>query len=215
MSSMLASDLANPAFVGATNPDRMLHVEFYWHEPIDKWESDTQGKPVKMKAVTLDQKTGKTTPTGENVRIPYIRIMRPGDNTSIIETGVRDDHKKRWPTEWLQWQIKEGMIDGATAEIPGWKIEDWEELGDDQKRELKFLRFHTVELIAGASDAQVQRMGIGGMGLREKAIAALKIKMGAMFKAESDAKDAELAELKARLDKLEGKPQPLGLPKKG
>lgn len=199
---MLASDLNNREFVGATNPDEMLHVEFFWKEPIDKWQSEKQGKEVRGK------------------RVPYVRMMKPGDQTSIVESAVRDDHKARWPRRWLAWQMKEGMIEGADNEM-GWKIDDWDALKDkeSQLHELKYLRFNTVEKIAGASDAQIQRLGIGGIGLREQARQALKGRSLSEYKDEMQAKDKELAEMKARLAKLETllapaqKPETLTLPK--
>ena len=181
---MLASDLNNPEFSNPMNPEALLHVEFYWHAPIDKWQSQLQEKEVR------------------GARIPFVRIMRPGDNTSNHETAVRDDHKRRWPQLWLAWQVKEGMIEG-TADLPGWKIEEWPAIKEEQRHELKYLRFHTVEQIAGASDAQVQRLGIGGVGLREQAKIALKERNRAEYKAELDAKDKELSDMKARLAKLE------------
>lgn len=183
---MLASDLNNPEFVGATNPDDMLHVEFFWKEPIDKWQSEKQGKEVRGK------------------RVPFVRMMKPGDQTSIIETAVRDDHKARWPRRWMAWQMKEGLIEGADN-VPGWKIEEWDVVKDkeSQVHELKYLRFYTVEQLAGASDAQIQRLGIGGIGLREQARLAIKERSRAEYKTEMEAKDRELAEMKARLAKLE------------
>ena len=181
---MLASDLNNPEFTNPTNPEAMLHVEFYWNAPISKWQSELAGKEVR------------------GARIPFVRIMRPGDNTSIHETAVRDDHKRRWPQKWLAWQMKEGLIEGG-AEIPGWKIEEWPVINDEQRHELKYLRFFTVEQIAGASDAQVQRLGIGGIGMREQARVALKERNRAEYKAELEAKDKELLDMKARLAKLE------------
>ena len=193
---MLASDVNNPNFVGAQNPDELLHVEFFWKEPVLQWQSEIQGKEVR------------------GPRMPFVRIVRPGDNTSIIETAVRDDHKARWPQKWLAWQIKEGMIEGA-SDIPGWKLEDWPVIKEGQLHELKFLRFSTVEQLAGASDAQIQRLGVGGLGLREQARAAMKERNRAEYKAELDAKDKMISDLAARLDKLEGKQPTLGLPKKG
>lgn len=183
---MLASDLNNREFVGATNPDEMLHVEFYWKEPVDKWQSEKQGKEIRGK------------------RTPYVRMMKPGDQTSIIESAVRDDHKARWPRKWMAWQMKEGLIEGA-ENMPGWKIDEWDVLKDkeSQVHELKYLRFHTVEQLAGASDAQIQRLGIGGIGLREQARAAIKERSRAEYKTEMESKDKELAEMKERLAKLE------------
>ena len=197
---MLASDLNNPEFSNPLDPEAMLHVEFYWYAPVDKWKSETEGKEIR----------------GD--RIPFVRIMRPGDNTSIHETPVRDDHKRRFPQKWLAWQIKEGMVEGG-AEVPGWKLEDWTTINDEQRHELKYLRFFTVEQIAGASDAQVQRLGIGGVGLREQARVALKERHREAYKAELEAKDKELADMKARLAKLEAaltppKIETLHIPKK-
>ena len=201
---MLASDLNNPEFVGAANPDDMLHVEFFWKEPISKWQSELQGKEVRGK------------------RIPFVRMMKPGDKTSIHETAVRDDHKARWPRKWLAWQMKEGLIEGADN-VPGWKIEEWDAVKDkeSQLHEMKYLRFYTVEQIAGASDAQIQRLGIGGIGLREQAKAAIKERSRAEYKIEMDAKDKQLREMQERLAKLEAMfpvadaQKTLSLPKKG
>lgn len=180
---MLASDLNNPAFVGAVNPDSLLHVEFYMHEPEDPNVPWVNGKPVRLSAR------------------PYVRILKPGDNTSVIETPVREDHKQRWPEKWMYFQIQQGTTSGP--EIPGWKIEDWSFLSPEQVHQLKFLRFYTVEQIAGASDAQVQSLGIGGLGMRVEAQKALKEKSSAGITAELASKDREIAEMKARMERLE------------
>jgi hypothetical protein len=83
------------------------------------------------------------------------------------------------------------------------------------------LRFLTVEQLAGASDSQIQKLGLGGVGLREHAKMSLKERGRAEYKAEMEAKDKELAEMKERLAKLEtllpvaGKQDTLHVPKKG
>ena len=188
---MLASDLANPEFVGSRNPDDALFVEFYMHEGIDK---------------------NKTVETGKKIRLdpaPYVRIAVPGDKTSIIETPVREDHKRRWPQKWLYFQMQEGLVTGE-QELPGWKLEEWDYLDSEQVRELKYNRFTIVEQVAGASDAQIQKLGMGGVALREAAKRALRDKMGAEVREEIERKDKEIAQLKIadqenkdRLAKLE------------
>ena len=201
---MLASDLNNPEFQGSIpNPDGLLHVEFYWEEPIQQFKSFKAGKPVR------------------GPRIPFVMIMRPGDKTSIIRTPVRDDIKARFPQKWLAWQMKEGMIEGAGADAPGWKIDEWPVLTMEQKHELNYLRFYTVEQLAGASDTQLQRLGIGGVGMREQARVALKARYREEYDAEIKRKDEELAQMKERLAKLEtllpvagSKQETLTLPKK-
>ena len=202
---MLASDVANPEYVGARNPDDALFVEFYMHEGIDKNKTSEQKKRVKLDPA------------------PYVRIQVPGDKTSVIETPVREDHKRRWPQKWLYFQMQEGMV--GEQDIPGWRLEEWDYLDAEQVRELKYNRFTIVEQIAGASDAQIQKLGMGGVALREAAKRALRDKMGAEVREEIERKDREIAELKKadqenkdRLAKLEAmltapKPETLTLPK--
>ena len=196
MSAMMASDLNNPEFVGATNPDAMLHVEIYWHEPIDKWGSEEASKKAGKRVIVKGPKQ------------EFIRIMRPGDKTSVIEEAVRVDHQRRWPEKWLFFQIQNGLADPGAA-VPGWKIEDWKDaegnrvLNSDQIHNLKFQRFYNVEQIAGASDAQVQDMGMGGLGLREKAKLAMKAKATEFVRDELAQKDRELAEMRERMAALE------------
>lgn len=184
---MLASDVANPEFVGARNPNAMLHVEFYMHEPEDGNKPWVMGKPVRMPA------------------IPYVRILVPGDKNSMVETPVQERHKAQFPDKWLHFQMQQN---GDGSDIPGWKVEDWGYLDPTQIRDLKYLRFYTVELIAGASDSQVQKLGMGGLGLREQARKAIAEKNGAAEASLLAKKDAELAEMRARLAALEaaGKP---------
>ena len=86
--------------------------------------------------------------------------MAPGNDKRVIETPVREDHKARWPAKWLAWQMREGLIEGAAADVPGWPLKDWPELNEQQRRELEYLRFSTVEQLAGASDGQIQRLGL-------------------------------------------------------
>lgn len=174
MSAMLPSDLNNPAFVGPINPDSMLSVEFYMHAPEDVHKSEAAGKMVRLP------------------EMPYVRIQAPGDHTSVMESPVFESHKRRFPDKWLYFQIQNKMIEGA-AEIPGWKIEEWTHLNPEQVRDLKFMRFSVVEQVANASDSQCQKMGMGGMSLRESARLALRSRMGVEIKQEMDKKDALIA----------------------
>ena len=184
MSAMLPSDLNNPNFVGPVNPDSMLAVEFYMHAPEDVHKSEAAGKVVRLP------------------EMPYVRISAPGDHTSTMESPVMEMHKRRWPDKWLYFQIQNNMVEGA-AEVPGWKIEEWTHLQPEQVRELKFMRFSVVEQVANASDAQCQKMGMGGYGLREAARLALRSRMGVEIKQEMDKKDAEIAELKEKMARFE------------
>lgn len=190
---MLASDVANPNFSGASNPDDALFVEFYWHEPVDDWLMRTTGEKK-----VLDRR-------------PFVLIQRPGDNTTVIRTEAREDHKQRFPRQWMYFQMKEGLVD--TKNLPGTPLESWDELKDKQDYilDLKSKRFFTVEAIAMASDAQVQGIGMGGLGLREKAKQFLKAQMGNEVKQELAKKDEEIAELRRMVESLAEK---IGEPEK-
>ena len=184
----MESDLANPNFHGPQNPDSLLHVEFYWYEPTDKNKTED---------------TFAETGVWRQIKMPkaiYVRIMKPGDPTSIIETPLREDHKRRWPDKWQYFQIQNGMIDGG-ANQPGWKIEEWD-LSEEEVHRLKYLRFYTVEQVAGASDAQVSGIGMGGLGLRKKAQDACKARATAEVRSELDAKDKVIADMQKQLAEL-------------
>ena len=181
---MLASDVNNPDFVGVSRPDDALYVRFEMYESEDWNKTQETGRKVKLPAK------------------PYIFIQAAGDKTTVIHRPVDDNDKARFPREWLAFQLQEGLI-GSEASIPGWKIEEWDYLNPEQVRDLRYMRFEVVEQIAGASDAQTQRMGMGGSALREAARRALRERMGAETKAELAKKDAEIAEMKERMAKLE------------
>ncbi len=190
---MLASDVNNPDFVGAKDPDSGLYVEFFWHEPVDGWASRVESQKMQKNVVVKGPK------------VPYVRIMVPGDKQSEWVQGVSEAHKHRFPKQWLAWQISEGLI-GGQEDIPGWKLSEWDEVGQDLLHELTYLRFQTVEQLAGASDKQIQGIGIGGLSLREKARVALRNRMGSETRAaleadraEKDALKRELAEVKEQM----------------
>ena len=104
---MLASDINNPEFVNPQDPDAMIYKEFYWYEPKDKWESDTQTYETGRKVVIKKPKQ------------IYLRIQKPGDSTTTIQRPMRESDKRRFPKEWMQFQINEGMTDQP---IIGWKV---------------------------------------------------------------------------------------------
>ncbi|HXC38411.1 MAG TPA: hypothetical protein VN667_05650 [Burkholderiales bacterium] len=183
----LASDVNNPAFSGAvSNPDSLLSVEFYWNEPLDTWASENKGVPVKLK------------------KMPYIRIAIPGNDKSIIERPASERDAERFPVHWLRFQMKEGLVAGE-ENVPGWPLGEWTELNEDQVRHLRYLRFQTVEQLAGASDHQVNAVGMGGLALREKARRALAARMDAGVKDEIAKRDATIAAQGTQIAELSSK----------
>ncbi len=129
------------------------------------------------------------------------RIAIPGNPNLTVERPADGKDTRRWPRQWLFFQMQTGKI--ANAEnVPGWQIDQWDEMGEEQIRQLKHLRFYTVEQIAGANDAQIQGIGMGGQGLREKAKRALHERNGAAVNAEVQARDTLIAEMRAQMAEM-------------
>lgn len=152
--------------------DSMLHVEFYLCD-----DGIYKGKP-------------------------FIRIVVPGDKTNIIEQPVKDSHKERFPRQWLYFQMKTDDSPVIGTLIGEWREKAPEELSSNQVAELQILKFQTVEQIATASDAQLQRIGMGGQGLRERARQYLSRKNRSENSIELEKTRSELDELKAQMAEL-------------
>lgn len=152
---MLASDVANPEFAGATNPDAALVVEFYTRPVQNNFASSKQGRPI-FEDIT------------------YVKINVPGLKDMAWDMPARSDHQRRFP---LQWQHYVNRTQGDAKEI-GTPIAEWPQLTRSQAEEFRALKFYTIESIANASDLNINALGmIGGMSpyvLREKARAFLK-----------------------------------------
>ena len=157
------------------NADSLLHVEFYMSD-----DEAYKGRP-------------------------FIRIVVPGDKTNIIEQPMREDHKERFPRQWLYFQMKQNEQEGAV--LPGiplrvWAQDEPEVLNKSRMEELQILKFQTVEQVATASDAQLQRVGMGAAGLRDKAKLYLTRKNKSDSSAEHESTRRELEELKAQMAEL-------------
>lgn len=156
MSAMLASDLNNPEFAGAVNPDMRLACKFYSKPVRQAYASEQEGRPIYSD-------------------VDYVQIFVPGDSTTVIDTPVRDDHKRRFPLQWAHYQNRHG----TDAREVGTPLDKWPRITPAQAEELRALKFYTVENVANASDANLQRIGmIAGMSpfaFREAAMRFLRV----------------------------------------
>lgn len=166
-----------------SNGDSFLHVEFYTFEK----------EPYKD--------------------IPFVRIMVPGDKYNIVEQPVRDDHKERFPRQWLHYQMQNSTGQIIGTPLQNWNLERPEEFSDNQMAELQILKFQTVEQVATASDSQLQRVGMGGVSLRERARSYLLRKNQSDNSIELEQTRSELKELQEQMKTLLAQ-KPKGRPKK-
>lgn len=152
-----------------SNGDAQLHVEFYEYEK----------EPYKGQ--------------------PFVRIIVPGDKTNIIDQPAKEHHKTRFPRQWFHFQSQHNADQIVGIALALWNRERPEELTDGQMIELGILKFQTVEQVARASDQQLQRVGMGGLGLRERARTYLSSKNAAESGHEMDKMKAQIAHLTSLL----------------
>ena len=145
-----------------SNADNHLHVEFYTNEE----SGDYKGKP-------------------------FVRIIVPGDKTNIIDQPVREDHKERFPRQWLYFQMK-----NTDTSVIGTPLQKWNtEFPDDFTRH------------------QLQRVGMGATGLRERARNYISSVNRKESSSELEETKKQLATLTAQMSSLMEKRKPGRPPK--
>ncbi len=166
--------------------------------------SDEQGADARLqvrfykRAVKQEQ---ETLDAGRDIykEFDFVHICVAGDTLTEIDTFALNNHKVRFPIQWAQYQNRVGADD---QEVVGTPVSEWPLVSKSQAEELRALKFKTVESVAGASDAQLQRMGMAaGMSpyaFRDKAKAFLNLATNA---AETDKREQEINALKEELAK--------------
>jgi len=164
------------------NADSRLQVRFYKRAIKQEQESLDAGRPIYKE-------------------FDFVHICVAGDSLTEIDTYALNNHKVRFPIQWAHYQNRVGADD---QEVVGTPVSEWPIVSKSQAEELRALKFHTVESIAGASDQHLQRMGMAaGMSpyaFRDKARAFLNLATNA---AETDKRETEINALKEELAKKE------------
>jgi len=162
--------------------DSRLQVRFYKRPVHQEQESLAAGRPIYKE-------------------FDFVHICVAGDTLTEIDTYALASHKARFPIQWANYQNRLGADD---QEVVGTPVSEWPIVSKSQAEELRAMKFHTVESIAGASDQQLQRMGMAaGMSpyaFRDKAKAFLNLATNA---AETDKRESEINALKEELAKKE------------
>ena len=160
--------------------DENLYAEFYVKPVKQNFASEEAGRPIFADVV-------------------YVKIMTPSDQLTQIDTIAREDHKARFPRQWMYFQNKQA----GQQQVIGTPVGEWPQLTASAAEELRALKFFTVELIANANDSQLQKIGmIAGMSphsLRDKARAFLNL---ANDSAEEAKREAELQALREENEKI-------------
>lgn len=129
----------------------------------------------------------------------HVRIILPGNKLNIVDRLAREDDKLRFTREYLHFQMKNSEHFVVGTPLMVWRQERPEELTDGQLQEMLILKFQSVEQLAMAADAQIQRMGMGAAGIRERARSYLASKNAQASGAELSTAKSEIETLKAQM----------------
>lgn len=151
-----------------------VFIEFYTDAVEMGYESEKQGRPI-------------------YADMPHIRILIPGDKNNIIERRASKADEQKYPNAWKRFQSSE--VSGQT----GTPLEQWPQINRSQVKEAKYFEIHTVEQMAGLSDANVDKLGMGFRDLRTKASAYLGV---AADTAKATAQASENERLRSEIEDL-------------
>jgi hypothetical protein len=163
------------------NSPANLFVEFYEDALEIPFKSEQEGRPVYEQRV-------------------FVRIMVPGDATSIIETPATEQHKQESRRQFERFE--KGMKDV----IDGTPLSMWPVVNKSQVKECEFFEIRSVEQLAELSDSTCKRMGMGYMELRSKAkawlLAAKDSALVTRQAAENDRLQGEIEALKEQIAQM-------------
>jgi hypothetical protein len=138
----------------------------------------------------------------------FIKKLVPGDSTLIVDRPKREQDMEDFPIEWARFEQKKEQ------KVAGTPIDAWSAVSETQKAEFKALNIFTIDQFANLPDVAGDKI-MGFNDLRSKArtfiMAAQDSQMMDKIRAEMDkkmeAQEAELAELRAMINKRAGRPK--------
>jgi hypothetical protein len=165
--------MSNPQSLQA---ESNLFVSFYTEAVEIKAESEKQGRPVYRD-------------------VPFIKVVVPGDVNNIIERKASKEDEQKFPKAWARYKAQEADV------MEGTPLEQWPQMSRSLVKEAKFFEIHTVEQLAGLSDINVSKMGMGYLELRNKAKAYLVAAAGTAGETAQAAENQRLKDMIADLQK--------------
>lgn len=139
---MLASDANNSNFTGAHDPDAVMVARFYVKAVRNNFLSKQESRPI------FEDKI-------------YCEYYPAGSTLLRMDVPAQEAHKVRFAKQWAYFQSQQK---GDARDI-GTPLSQWPILSPADIENLRGMKFHTVENIAGASDQQLQALGMGMAGM--------------------------------------------------
>lgn len=146
---MLASDVNNTQFVGAQEPDSVMRAQFYIRAVKNEFQSKLQNRPI-----------------FEDVL--FCKFGPAGSTLLEMDIPASENLKQRFHVAFAYYQRTQG---GDSREA-GTPLSQWTILSPADVENLRGMKFSTVENIAGASDQQLQSVGMGAAGMSGWALRA-------------------------------------------
>lgn len=157
-----------------------VYATFYTDAILMGYKSEIAGKPVYED-------------------VPFIKIIIPGDKNNIIDRKAKDADKIKYKAAWEAYQRAE-----ENNGINGTPIEKWSQISKSQIKEAKYYEVHTIEHMAGLTDAHIQKLGMGFGDLRRKAKAYLGLEeVSAQVQENAKLRDM-MAGLQEQIETLKG-----------
>jgi hypothetical protein len=157
----------------------------------------------------------KTAEAGHDVfrDVEFVKIAVPGDKSSLYFQPATDKHKQRFPKAYEAFKARQG----GRGSLEGMPIENWAPISRSIALTLKAAHIHTVEALAIVHDGHIDRIGMNGRELRDKAKAfldqakdsAATMKLAGEKKALEDQLAAMQAQIAALVSAQSGQPAPL------
>ncbi|WP_395443572.1 hypothetical protein [Caulobacter sp. UC70_42] len=120
-------DDGTPDFDAAADKGDNARPRFYSKPVKNNFRSESEGRPV------FEDKE-------------FVEILVPGDRKTVVDTLVKDEHKRRWPREYAAFKA------GQEVPVEGTPLEEWPQITRSQVEELKFAHIRTVEQLASLPD---------------------------------------------------------------
>ena len=139
---MLASDVNNREYQGAMDPDSVMIARFYKKAVFQPFKSQKEARQI-----------------WEDVL--YVEYYPAGNTLLKMDVPATEAHKQRFSKQYAYYQSSEGK---DSREI-GTPLSQWAILGPADVENLRALKFFTIDNIAGASDQQLQALGMGAAGM--------------------------------------------------
>lgn len=149
--------------------DSKLYVQFHMGVEENRAKSLEEGRPI-----------------FEDVEM--VRIMVPGDKSSVVDRRVRDQDRQRFARQY------EAFKQNRQEVVEGTPLEKWNYLSQAQVMELRHYNIRTVEQLAGISDGNAQNF-----------IGIQKLRTAAQQYVEAAEAEAPIAQLQSELEKRDSR----------